>query len=565
MPSVEISNFLNEEHMIINSLVIILVTASAVSLLFQRLRLAVIPAYIVAGVISGPFGFSFVESAPAIDGIAHLAIVLLLFSIGMELHLSSLKSSFLKLFFASFNSIFISLILIWPLCSLYGLNNIQSFTIAMALCLSSTAVVLRILSLKREMTTSHGHLSLAILVTQDLAALAMIALIPVLSSSSQINGVSKTSDFIPLVKDTILMIIGMTFLVIIARRIIPFIVRESLKDQSGELSILTGVAISLLMAYLSQMLGFSLEMGAFIAGFVLTSSPFRFELSSRINILRDLFMAIFFTTLGMKLNLNVVTNHLPTILIGTLALLFIKTISISLSSFISGITARLSLRVGLNLSQAGEFSLILLTQSLAYKIIDETTSSIIISIVILSLILTPTIIHYSRAISLKMNPTLLAPWFKKPWRGERQENKKEENEIFKVIIAGFGPLGKHLATNLSKSGVSYVVVELNPKTVKREREKNRSIVFGDISSSSLLSSLNIKSSIALALTFPDPKVSMIASSIAKSLSPDIYIIARSPTGRNKKALLESGVDKVVVDEDEAATKIFSSLSKIYSN
>lgn len=561
-------NLAYEKNVIIDSLVVILVTSTAVSLLFQRLRLAIIPAFIVAGIIAGPSMFGFAHSAPALDEISHLAVVLLLFGIGMELHLSSLRTGIWKLLATSIGSIFATLLMLWPISTLLGLSSMQGLTVAMALSLSSTAVVLKIFSLRRELATSHGQLSLAILVIQDLAALGMLALVPIIATwGKDTNSIGHNLGTVTLasgLRDAAFMIIGIFVIVFIAKKLIPLLLREALKDQSGELSMLAGVSIALLTAYGSYKLGFSLEIGAFLAGFILASSPFRFHLAGRINALRDLFMAIFFTTLGMELELNRILDHLPIILAATLALLAVKTLAIALSTWFSGSSARLSVRVALALSQAGEFSLIILSQASDYGIFSETYSSAIIAVVVLSLILTPVIIQFSPYIYLAFDATLLAPWFCNKSLKQIHDNTSNNTspadiEAASVIIAGFGPLGRYLAEKFGRWGVHYTIVELNPETVRREQLNNQPIIFGDISDDQMLSTLNISAASTLALTFPDPNTSIQAATIARKMSAELFIIARTPTHRHEEALIKSGVDKVIVDENACADEMFSSI------
>jgi CPA2 family monovalent cation:H+ antiporter-2 len=414
------------------------------------------------------------------------------------------------------------------------------------------------------MATSHGQLSLAVLVTQDLAAIGMIASVPILASWGQAvgsNAGAAAKAPMEIFQEASTMVLGIVILLLLARKLIPSLLREALRDQSGELPMLAGVAIALLTAYLSQKLGFSLEMGAFIAGFVLASSPFRFQLASRMSALRDLFMAIFFTTLGMELKLAVLADYWALILAGTLGLLAVKLAGISLASWLSGISARLSLRVGLALSQAGEFSLIILSQASDYNMFDEVTSSMILAVVVLSLILTPTILHLSPKLYTRFSSTQFAPWFKTPWQGEhKDETTNQASRQSQVIIAGYGPLGRHLAARLGQSGITYTVVELNPDTVREEQANNRPIVFGDISSDQMLANLDVRFASILALTFPDPQVSLVAASLARSAAPGLFIIARSPTGRDRRALIEAGADHVVVDENASAGEMFSQIA-----
>ncbi len=558
----EAADFLSSEKAIISNLVVILVTATAVSLVFRRLKLAIIPAYIIAGVIGGPSVFGFARSEPALEAIAHLAVVLLLFGVGMELHLSSLQKGFLRLLGASSGAIAISTAALWAVCMQFGLDPAQSLCTAMALSLSSTALVLRTLSVRRELGTSHGQLSLAILVAQDLAVLGMLALLPILASwGGFLDAAQESRATTEVLRDTGIRLFGIITLLLLAGKVIPLLVRESLQDQTGELPMLAGVGTALMTAYIAQMLGFSLEMGAFIAGFVLASSKFRYHLAGKMSGLRDLFMAIFFTTLGMELNLGVVFENWEIIILGTLALLLVKAAAVSFAAWASGFSARLSVRSGIVLAQAGEFSLILLSQAAELGMFTEVETSVVIAVVMLSLILTPALFHLAPRIGEVFGTTSLAPWFSTPWQGECPKNSQDAAAMHnQVIIAGFGPLGKHLSNKLQQCGISYVIVELNPDTVEAEQQNNRPIVFGDIADVSLLTNLNAAAASAIAITFPDARASAAAVSLARRISPGAFIIARAPTHRDREVLTGVGADHVVVDEDASADEMYAAIS-----
>ncbi|MCH9002451.1 MAG: cation:proton antiporter, partial [Planctomycetes bacterium] len=297
---------------IITDLVVILVSAALVAVVMQPMRLAAIPAYLIAGAFIGPRALGLVPSPEGLGAISHLAIILLLFGIGLELHLSVLKHRLARMIVAGFGSCLLSILVGWPIAIWFGLAPPAALAVSMALALSSTALVMRIIADRRELRRMRGRLALSILVIQDMIVLGMLAAIPALAAWAGSSDVKLAADpdvrsaadggTLQFVIEAILRVGGVVVLIVLGRVILPRVLRESFKGRSLEVMTLAGVAAALLAAVVAQGIGFSLEMGAFLAGFMLAGTPFRHQLSGQIGPLRDIFIAVFFTTLGMKLD-----------------------------------------------------------------------------------------------------------------------------------------------------------------------------------------------------------------------------------------------------------------------
>ena len=241
------------EKVIIQSLVVILVTSSVIALVFQRLRLALIPAYLIAGVLVGPSGFALTASVGALEEIGHLAVVLLLFGVGMELHLSALQRNAKVLIGTSALSALFCFSGLFIPAYLLGLPLPQALVVAMGLSLSSTAVVLRLLANARELVRGHGQLSLAILVAQDLLVLVMLALIPVIAKmdSPAASAATDGNGVISLVVQSLITAAGLIVLFISGQKVLPRILAESLHRRSSELLILCAASVTLLRCVLN--------------------------------------------------------------------------------------------------------------------------------------------------------------------------------------------------------------------------------------------------------------------------------------------------------------------------
>ena len=550
---------------IITDLVVILVSAAVVAVVTQPMRLAAIPAYLIAGAIVGPRALGLVPSPESLGAISHLAIILLLFGIGLELHLSVLRHRLARMIVAGFGSCSLSVVVGWPVAIWFGLTPPAALAVCMALALSSTAVVLRIIADRRELRRTRGRLALSILVIQDMIVLGMLAAIPALAawagSDAKLAGdpdVRPAGDggTLQFVVEAILRVGGVAVLIVLGRAILPRVLRESFKGRSLEVMTLAGVAAALLAAVVAQGIGFSLEMGAFLAGFMLAGTPFRHQLSGQIGPLRDIFIAVFFTTLGMKLDPSIVAEWWWVIIAGGALMMVLKAALISGVCWALGTTASIAIAVGFSLAQAGEFSLIVLDTAHGQGIIDDATTATTIAIVVISLILTPALVELGGRIARVASKIGTAPWVKSSILPDPSHTRLHpSNHAKHVIIAGYGPIGCLIAEELERAGISYTVVELNPATVQEQSRRGRPIIFGDVGNLEVLESAGIGSAHALVLTIPDEEAVLRTCAVARRRAPDIFIAARTRVVSKRAALTEVGADSVTVDETSAASEM----------
>ena len=548
------------EKVLLPNLVIVLTTAALVALLFQRLKIALFPAYLIAGILAGPHVLGLISSPAVLEEIAHLAVIFLLFGIGLELHFSALfKSGLQRMILTGIGSTLLSTVLGFGIGWWLGLPAPVGLAIAMAFSLSSTAVVLRHYAQERKLIHLSGRLGLAILIIQDMAVLGMLALLPLLAMWQNQGSFlmdSSTASAGYAIKKSLIMLGGISGLFIAGRFCFPYLMRQAAQARSLELMILTGVAAAFGTAALAQMLGFSLETGAFLAGLLLANTPFRSQLGSQIVPLRDIFMAVFFTTLGMELNVVIVLGSWWIALTVLILLILLKTISISITSWSLGFPPSIAIAVGLSLAQAGEFSLILLGEAHESHLLDPELFSITVSAVVLSLIVTPALFWLNEPVS-----RLFAKWFSAFMRKTAisEDENVDPSTTPRIVLAGFGPFGRRLAEEFDRLGLLYTIVELNPKTVSEETRPGRKIVFGDISNPHILESAGIHQAAALILTFPAPEIAARTAKFVRHEAPNVFIAARAETVMNQKKLDQSGVDCVVVDELTSANHMLDAL------
>jgi CPA2 family monovalent cation:H+ antiporter-2 len=547
------------ERTIAVDLFLILAVAGVVAILMQRLRLAIVPAYLIAGALIGPnVPWSILSDQQSLEQVSHLAIILLLFGIGLEMDISILRRGLGRMILIGVGSCALTILAGLPTATLFGLSRPAALALCMAFSLSSTAVVLRILAARRELRRRSGRLSFSILVIQDIVVLAMLAVLPALARWGGAGPAGPAAPQEPLrwidfIADAFLMIGGVAALVVVSKTVLPRLLRESLRGRRLEVMMLVGLAAALAAALVAQTVGFSLEMGAFLAGFVLSGTPFRHQLSGQIGPLRDIFSALFFTTVGMKVDPASVAAGWWVILGAVAAVIVIKSIVISGVCWSAGALAANAVIVGLALAQAGEFSIVLISEASDLGILDARVEASAIAVVVISLVLTPALAYLGRRLGRAAAPVGHAPWIKSSMFGGAPEtDTPPEQDFTHVIVGGYGPVGRRIAQELEKAGVSYTVIELNPDTVIEQLRERRSMVFGDVANLRVLESAGIGHANALILTVPDEEAVLRACAVARRRSPSLFIAARTGLLSKSRAATDIGADHVTVDEMAAA-------------
>lgn len=544
-------------------LLAILATAAVVAILMQRVRLAVIPAYLIAGTLLGPSSLRVVQSTESLTSINNLAIVLLMFGIGLHLHLSALGRSLTRLLVTGAGSCVLSIVVGWPLAILFGLNPPQALTMCMALSLSSTAVVLRLIADRGELRHTTGRIALAILVVQDMMVIPMLAAMPVIAAWTHsgkhiaaLAGEALSGNAGDFALTGLTRLGGIAALIAVGRLLLPRLLQETARDRSGEVMMITSIAAAIGAGAVTHALGFNMELGAFLAGFLLAATPFRHQISGQIAPLRDLFLAVFFTSLGMQLNPATLAQWWWVILLGGTVMSLIKAATIGFTCWSLGATASMAVAVGMSLAQGGEFGLILLQNAGAQGILSDTVRANAIAIIVISLILTPGMVELGRRFARRWEHFSCAPWVRNSLRNP-PPNGVARGQVAPsrhVIIAGYGQVGQAIARSLDDARLRYAVIELNPGTVRSltRRENPPQVVYGDVSHADVLDSAGLDHADALILTMPDESAVLSACATARRKKPGIFIAARMQLERHDRTARDLGADVVIVEELEAA-------------
>jgi CPA2 family monovalent cation:H+ antiporter-2 len=548
------------------SLLVILSTSAIVAIVMQRMRLAVIPAYLIAGVIIGPGTLGLVRSDENLQAIADLAVVLLMFGIGMHLHLSVFGHSLGRMVTAGVVSWLASTLVGWPVAQLFGLHPAAGLTLCMALSMSSTAVVLRVIAERGELRHNSGRLALAILVVQDLMVILVMASLPILSKWAGVPSESVVDELdhqdLPRWLDYFVdaaLSVGVICAMIVAGKIaLPRLLREAARETSGEVMMIVSIAVAIGAGLVTQVMGFSMELGAFMAGFLLSATPFRHQLSGQIAPLRDLFMAVFFTSLGSRLDPQAVVDWWWVVLIGGAAMSVIKAATIGVSCWAIGATPAVAVRVALALAQAGEFSLVLIGVAEDRAIFNATVTENSIAIVVISLMITPFMVDVGRWWSERWRRVECAPWIRHSFAEVGQAAVPPREGRF-VIVGGYGQVGRAIGRALDEAHISYSVVEIRADTARQVAAQGREVVYGDVANPEVLESAGLEFADALVLTMPDEPSVLRACAEARRRRAGIFIAVRIGIAGHGRIASELGADAVIVEETEAAKALQSAL------
>lgn len=538
----------------LRDLVILFGASIVVVYCFNKLRVPAVVGFLVAGALLGPYGLDVVDDVARVEVFAEVGVVMLLFTIGVEVslaHITSLRAV------VSGGCIQIgSAIALSVLAGLaFGLPANQGVFWGFLTAMSSTAIVLKMVTERGETNSPHGRLTIGILIVQDLAVVLMMVLTPVLGSQ---GGGGMTAVLWPLAKAVLLV----TLILVTARFLVPRLLIEVVRSRSRELFVITIILVCLGIAWLSSLAGLSLALGAFIAGLVISESEYSHQAMAEILPFRDSFNSLFFISIGMLLDLRILLAH-PFLVAGlVVAIVAGKFATAAAAAVAVGYSWRPAVLTGTALAQVGEFSFILSKVGKDVGLLTGESFQIFLTVSVLTLLLTPFLIQASPALARRAEAIQrLRRWL--PGRPAESCMVPALHLQDHTIIAGYGVNGRNLAKVLRETEIAFVVVEMDGETVRQEQQKGMSMHFGDVTHPQVLRRLGIHEARALVLAISDPIATRRAVKVARQLNPALHIIARTRYLREIDDLRATGADQVVPEEFETSIEIFSRVLQHY--
>lgn len=529
----------------LQELVAIFMISIVVILICSKFKIPSIVALLLAGIICGPSALKLVSNTEAANLMAEVGVALLLFTIGMELSLKDLARIKRPLLIGGFGQMTFTILLITAIFS-FVVRWQNAVAFGCLVTLSSTAIVLSLFQQKAQADSPHGRICLAILIFQDLIIVPIMLLFPLLSGKLEL---SLQESLISLGKNS-LVIIG---IVLFGKFVLPRLMFAVVKTRSRELMLMTTLGFCFLVALITASIGLSLSLGAFIAGLLLAESEYSISIMENVLPFKEIFTSIFFITVGMLLNLEFFVSHIFMVLFVAVVIFVIKFATIIPVIKMTGYSMRTALISAFSMSQIGEFSFVLAGHAVAFHLMDSDGYQTFLAASILTMLLTPYFINNAPQFST----AILRRCFKK-YENETEDVLPEKHTEFKdhIIIIGFGIGGKSLAKVAKESGISYVISELNPDTVKRY--KNIEPIFhGDASYPLVLEHLGVEKARVLAIMVSDPMGSRAIITNAKKYNPRLHIVVRTRFLSEIANLKQIGADDVIPEEFETSIEVFA--------
>ena len=512
--------------MTLNDVAVLLAALALAGPLARWLGIAAVLGYLMAGVLLGPFGLGTVYSTNDAAQILHVAefgVVLLLFLIGLELRPKRLWAMRDAIFGLGAAQVFVTALALGLVAMAFGVRPQSAMFAGAALALSSTAFALQVMEENGELATRHGRLGFAVLLFQDLAAIPLIALAPFFalsaaSAAAELDIMAAARGLVTIVA----IIVGGRYLLDFVLRLVAL---SRVKEAMTAAALLTVVGVTIVM----QAVGLPASLGGFIAGALLAESSYRHELEADIQPFEGLLMGMFFTAIGMSLNLSLLLSH-PLVILGlTAGLMAIKAIVLYGLGRWQGLQAGPARRLAFALAQGGEFAFVLLSVGRAAGVLGNDPAQILAVVVTMSMALTPFLLMLDKRVFVIATVAPLMPFDKPP-----------DNDGH-VVIAGFGRFGQIVARVLRAKGIAFTALDISAEQVESVRRFGNKAFFGDASRPDILDAARTDKARAFVLAIDDIEASMRTVELVKSRYPHVPIYARARNRVHAHCLLDTGV------------------------
>jgi len=520
----------------------------------RSLKLPPMLGYLAVGVLIGPNALALAQNAQGVRHLGEFGVVFLMFVIGLEFNLHKLRAMRNHVFGLGFSQVVgtmlgatvlaLGLAKIAP--GLWGMGWRTALALSGALAMSSTAIVVKLMTERLELESEHGKRVMGVLLFQDLAVVPLLVLIPALGASAE---VLLETLAIATLKATLL--IGL--LLVGGPRVMRWWLTLVARRKSEELFVLNLLLITLALAWLTELAGLSLALGAFIAGMLISETQFKQQVETDIRPFHDVLLGLFFISIGMMLDWRLVLERWPLVLLlVTLPVLF-KAALVTLLARGLGATAGVSLRTGLYLAQAGEFGFVLLTLAQTNALVPPALMNPILASMVLSMLATPFIILFSNRFVLSL---VSSEWLQQSLQMTTIA-RKSINANKHVIICGYGRCGQNLARILEQENIPYIALDLDPDRVRQATAAGDSVVFGDAARLQALMAAGLARASAVVITYLEVPGAMKILAHTRAHAPQVPVIVRTQDDHALDALRQAGATEVVPEAIEGSLMLAS--------
>ena len=535
------------EFHFLQELIVVLAATIGIVFFFQKLNLPTIAGFLLAGVIIGPNALGLIRDAGTVDVLAEIGVELLLFTIGLEFSLAQLLSLKRRIIGVGLLQVGLTILAAVGVATSFGVAVKTATFYGFLVALSSTAIVLRVFRERNELNSIQGQMATTILLLQDLSIVPMILLVPLL-------GASGSGTLAEIAWTILKALLALAAIVWTARTLLPSMLHQVALLRNREVFLLFIVFVCLGTAWLTSLAGLSLALGALIAGMVISESELSHQIVADMLPLRHTFSGIFFISIGMLLDLELLYQHLAPSVSLLAGLVSIKSLIVVLLFWWFYKSLRLGVILGLSLAQVGEFSFILAKLGMEHQLLAPAEKQIFLAASIMSMIATPFMIQFAQPLAFR-----ILGRSRKKRRSRAVQPVVEASHALgnHVIIVGYGLNGQNLARVLKEVGIPFCILEMNPDLVYEARGRGEAVSFGDGSRSEILEQARIQDARVLVIAISDPTATAQIVSLARRLRNDLTIIVRTRYVAELDSLYRLGANEVIPEEFETSVEIFA--------
>lgn len=539
---------------VLKELALLLAAAVLIVYVFRKLRQPAILGFLVCGALIGPHGLALIREVSAVETLAEVGVILLLFGIGLEFSIARLARIGRYVVIGGGAQAIATAGITLAAALAMDMSWQKGLFWGAALTLSSTAIVLRLLSDQRQLDSLGGQIALGILLFQDLLIVPIMLFLPLLGAGDGGAGAGPL-DFLIILGKAVLVLLGV---VVGARYVAPRVLKQAAQSGSRELFTLTVILFALGTAILTSLAGLSLALGAFLAGLVIAESDYGDTALSEILPIHDALAGLFFISIGMLLNWAYVGEHLLDVAALSVAIIVLKSAAVAAAIYLLSRSARIGIACGMILAQVGEFSF--LVAQLGYKIelIGSGEYQAFLASSILTMLATPFLMRIAPATSFAVQSLRE----KRPSPGGAP-SAGTENKQGHIILIGYGLTGRNMSRVLGETGLRFLGLEMNAARAAQAQQLGFPFRFGDATRREVLRKAGVEEARVLVVAIADPVATRRIVAIARRMNPDLHVIVRTRYVSEIEELVQIGADQVVPEEFETSIELFARVLEHY--
>ena len=545
---------------ILKDIVIILGLSIFIILLFQKIKVPSLLGFLIAGIIAGPYAFNLISSQHDVELLSEIGIIFLLFIIGIELSLKGLASIKNTILLVGGMQVGGTILFTALIANLLGLPINTSVFLGFLFSLSSTAIVLKLLQEKGEVTSPHGRVAVAILIFQDLVVVPMMLLTPLLAGQSE--NIWETLGIL------LIKIVGVGIVIyLLAIYVVPRVFKMVVKTKNRELFILTTIVFCFSVAWLTSSVGLSLALGAFFAGLIISESDYSHHATANVLPFREIFVSFFFISVGSMLDLYFFFNNVLLILLLVIGVILLKMLVILVTVFTLRYPPRIVFITVFTLFQVGEFFLLLSTVGVESGLLADNIYQYFLAISIITMGHAPFLMNYATQITHFILKSPIPKTVKKRLnnvkKSSHNENITTQELKDHLVIIGYGINGKNISKAAKSAKIPYVVIDLEPDAFQKAKNALEPIVFGDASNPVILKHVHVQEARVVVIAISDADATKKIINEIREFTKTACIIVRTRYVKEIEENIRLGADEVIPEEFETSIEIFSRVLRKY--